>query len=161
MTCAMFCLREPPPRDEQPMMAARALATLRAHFVRPTRRLRRSLSAGRRLTVPAGRASRNSATVVPPVRPEHTARFSSRSAAGAFAISTGERRRRRGSFLRRRTIWRDAVKSMEDRTAGLSSSQPHGLRAMASETLFCLAATQRPASFRHPSTTTCNLTRTS
>ena len=41
MTVAMFCLREPPPRDEQPMMAARALATLRAHFVRPTRRLRR------------------------------------------------------------------------------------------------------------------------
>ena len=36
MTVAMFCLREPPPRDEQPMMAARALATLRAHFVRPT-----------------------------------------------------------------------------------------------------------------------------
>ena len=41
MTVAMLCLREPPPRDEQPMMAARALATLRAHFVRPTRRLRR------------------------------------------------------------------------------------------------------------------------
>ena len=41
MTVVMFCLREPPPRDEQPMMAARALATLRAHFVRPTRRLRR------------------------------------------------------------------------------------------------------------------------
>lgn len=41
MTVAMFCLRELPPRDEQPMMAARALATLRAHFVRPTRRLRR------------------------------------------------------------------------------------------------------------------------
>ena len=41
MTVAMFCLREPPPRDEQPMMAARALATLRAPFVRPTRRLRR------------------------------------------------------------------------------------------------------------------------
>ena len=41
MTVAMFCLREPPPRDEQPMMAARALETLRAHFVRPTRRLRR------------------------------------------------------------------------------------------------------------------------
>ena len=36
MTVAMFCLREPPPRDEQPMMAARALATLRTHFVRPT-----------------------------------------------------------------------------------------------------------------------------
>ena len=41
MTVAMFCLREPPPKDEQPMMAARALATLRAHFVRPARRLRR------------------------------------------------------------------------------------------------------------------------
>ena len=41
MIVAMFCLREPPLRDEQPMMAARALATLRAHFVRPTRRLRR------------------------------------------------------------------------------------------------------------------------
>ena len=27
--------------EEQPMKAARALATLRAHFVRPTRRLRR------------------------------------------------------------------------------------------------------------------------
>ena len=36
MTVVMFCLREPPPRDEQPMMAARALATLRAHFVLPT-----------------------------------------------------------------------------------------------------------------------------
>jgi len=41
MIVAMFCLREPPPRDEQPMKAARALATLRAHFVRPARRLRR------------------------------------------------------------------------------------------------------------------------
>ena len=41
MTVAMFSLREPPPRDEQPMMAARVLATLQAHFVRPIRRLRR------------------------------------------------------------------------------------------------------------------------
>ena len=32
MTVAMFCLREPPPRDEQPMMAARALATMQPWY---------------------------------------------------------------------------------------------------------------------------------
>jgi hypothetical protein len=31
MTVAMFCLREPPPRDEQPMMAATAIAVISPH----------------------------------------------------------------------------------------------------------------------------------
>jgi hypothetical protein len=39
MTVAMFCLREPPPKDEQPMMAAAAIAaiavaTIALHTVR-------------------------------------------------------------------------------------------------------------------------------